>query len=68
MGYRREVKAWFFMLHLPTPHHLSQKAKGASRCSLGRAKARPLHVEWGGLEGAEVDGGGHFEVAAEGVG
>jgi hypothetical protein len=41
MGYRREVKAWFFMLHLPTPHHLSQKAKGASRCSLGRAKARP---------------------------
>ena len=47
---------------------LTQEAKGASRCSLGRAKARPLHVEWGGLEGAEVDGGGHFEVAAEGVG
>ena len=27
-----------------------------------------LNVEWGGLEGAEIDGGGHFEVAAEGVG
>jgi len=59
------VKAWFLCTAITT---LAQEAKGASRCSLGRAKARPLHVEWGGLEGAEVDGGGHFEVAAEGVG
>jgi hypothetical protein len=41
VGYSRtgEVKACFFM-YLPSPT-LAQEAKEASRCSLGRAKARP---------------------------
>jgi hypothetical protein len=54
----------------------SKTEGGAPYVSGTKAKAksntvRDLHLssdDWRGVEDAEVDGGGHFEVAAEGVG